>query len=404
MKDKRLHRTLVFAVIDSLKLIFNEDRYASKVVEKVLKRDKRWGSRDRKFIAETIYEMVRWKRLYNEIAGTKEHYTTENLWKNFAVFAVLKGYQLPDWKQFIDTPVRKIKGRFDELSNTRKFKESIPDWLDELGEKEIGKAWDKEIHALNQQAKVILRVNSLKTNKLKLQKDLIAEGIDTIPLKNYPNALELVERKNVFTTEAFKNGHFEVQDASSQLVAPFLDVSEGMRVIDTCAGAGGKSLHLASLMNNKGQIISLDIYANKLKELKRRAKRNGAHNIETRPILNSKTIKKLKGTADRVLIDAPCTGLGVLKRNPDAKWKLQPEFVENIKKTQAEILDSYAQLVKKGGKLVYATCSIFPSENEDQVAHFLKNHPEYQLVEENKVSPAKSGYDGFYMALLEKKE
>jgi len=404
LKDKRLHRTLVFAVIDSLKLIFNDNRYASKVVEKVLKRDKRWGSRDRKFIAETIYEMVRWKRLYNEIAGTKEHYTTENLWKNFAVFAVLKGYQLPDWSQFIDTPVRKIKGRFDELSKIRIFKESIPDWLDELGEKEIGKNWSNEIHALNQPAKVILRVNSLKTNKIKLQKDLLADGIETITLKGYPNALELVERKNVFITDSFQNGHFEVQDASSQLVAPFLDVSEGMRVIDTCAGAGGKSLHLASLMNNKGQIISLDIYANKLKELKRRAKRNGAHNIETRTILNSKTIKKLKGTADRVLIDAPCTGLGVLRRNPDSKWKMEPEFIETIKKTQAEILDSYSQLVKVGGKLVYATCSIFPSENEDQVNKFLENHKEYKLINEDKISPVKSGYDGFYMALLEKIE
>ena len=172
LKDNRLHRTLVFAVIDALKFIFNDDKMASKVVEKVLKRDKRWGARDRKFIAETIYEMVRWKRLYNEIAGTKEHYTVENLWKNFAVFAVLKGYTLPDWKQLIDTPVRKIKGRFDELSNIRKFKESIPDWLDALGEKEIGKEWDDEIKALNEQAKVILRVNSIKTNRLQLQKQL----------------------------------------------------------------------------------------------------------------------------------------------------------------------------------------------------------------------------------------
>ena len=124
----RLHRTLVFAVIDSINLIFNEDKYADKVVEKVLKRDKRWGSRDRKFIAETIYEMVRWKRLYNEIAGTKEHYTIENIWKNFTVWAVLKGYDLPDWKQFSGTPTRRIKGRFEEIQKDRKFKESIPDW------------------------------------------------------------------------------------------------------------------------------------------------------------------------------------------------------------------------------------------------------------------------------------
>ena len=404
MKDKRLHRTLVFAVIEALKFIFNDDKIASKVVEKVLKRDKRWGARDRKFIAETIYEMVRWKRLYNEIAGTKSHYTTENLWKNFAVFAVLKGYQLPDWQQFIDTPVRKIKGRFDELSKIRKFKESIPDWLDALGEKEIGDSWGKEITALNEQAKVILRVNSIKTNRHQLQKELLEEGIETITLQKYPNALELVERKNVFRTEAFRKGFFEVQDASSQLVAPYLDVEEGMRVIDACAGAGGKSLHLAALMHNKGQIISLDIYGNKLKELKRRARRNGAHNIETRVIESSKTIKKLKNSADRVLIDAPCTGFGVLRRNPDSKWKMKPEFMENIIKTQAEILDTYAQLVKVGGKLVYATCSLFPSENEKQIASFLDRHKEYKFISENKVSPALSGYDGFYMALLERIE
>jgi len=290
----RLHRTLVFAVIDSLNLIFNEGKYADKVVEKVLKRDKRWGSRDRKFIAETIYEMVRWKRLYNEIAGTKEHYTTENLWKNFTVWAVLKGYELPDWKQFVGTPSRRIKGKFDELQKERKFKESIPDWLDEIGVKEIGSSWDKEIHALNQPAKVVLRVNTLKTNRSHLQKLLSIDGIETETLKNNPNALVLTERKNVFLTEAFKKGMFEVQDASSQLVAPFSEVEPGQRVIDACAGAGGKTLHLAALMQNKGQIIALDIYGNKLKELKRRAKRGGAHNIDTRAIESSKTIKKYR--------------------------------------------------------------------------------------------------------------
>ena len=269
----RLHRTLVFAVIDSLNLIFNEGKYADKVVQKVLKRDKRWGSRDRKFIAETIYEMVRWKRLYNEIAGTKEHYTSENLWKNFTVWAVLKGYELPDWKQLLGTPSRRIKGKFDELQKERKFRESIPDWLDELGSKELGERWNDEIHALNQPAKVVLRVNTLKTTRQHLKKILSLDGIETEILKDYPNVLVLNERKNVFLSEAFKNGMFEVQDASSQLVAPFLEVAPGQRVIDTCAGAGGKTLHLAALMQNKGQIIALDLYESKLKELKRRAKR-----------------------------------------------------------------------------------------------------------------------------------
>ena len=398
----RLHRTLVFAVIDSINLIFNEDKYADKVVEKVLKRDKRWGSRDRKFIAETIYEMVRWKRLYNEIAGTKEHYTIENIWKNFTVWAVLKGYDLPDWKQFSGTPTRRIKGRFDELQKDRKFKESIPDWLDEMGKKELGEKWDAEIQALNQPAQVILRVNTLKTSRQHLRKLLAVDSIETEFIKNQPNALVLTERKNVFLTDAFKKGMFEVQDASSQLVAPFLEAEQGQRIIDTCAGAGGKTLHLSALMQNKGQIIALDIYGNKLKELKRRAKRGGAHNIETRAIESSKTIKKLKKSADGVLIDAPCSGIGVLRRNPDAKWKLKPEFIENIKTIQAEILDSYSEMVKDGGKLVYATCSIFPSENELQIESFLKKNTGFKLVKENKISPEKTGFDGFYMALMEK--
>ncbi|MBI9042000.1 methyltransferase domain-containing protein [Lutibacter sp.] len=399
----RLHRNLVFTVIDSMKLIFNEGEYADKVVEKALKRDKRWGARDRKFVAETIYDMVRWKRLYNEIAGTKSHYTTENVWKNFAVLAVLKGYKLPEWNQLQGVPERRIKGKFDELQKERVFKESIPDWMDELCVKELGvEKWTQEISALNEQAEVILRVNTLKTTKLALQKKLEDEGIETETIRGYEYALKLKERANVFVTEAFKLGFFEVQDASSQLVAEYLDVLPGMKVIDACAGAGGKSLHLAALMENKGQLIATDIYESKLRKLKIRARRNGVHNITTKEIDSLKVIKKMKGTADRVLIDAPCSGIGVLKRNPDSKWKLQPEFVDNIIKTQAEILEEYSQLVKVGGKMVYATCSILPSENEKQVQLFLKNHPEFQLEKQNKVSAYKSGFDGFYMALLER--
>ncbi|MFC2109484.1 RsmB/NOP family class I SAM-dependent RNA methyltransferase [Bacteroidota bacterium] len=400
----RLHRNLVFTVIDSLNAIFNEGIYADKAVESALKKDPRWGARDRKFVAETIYEIVRWKRLYNEIAETKEHYTRENLWKIFTVWAVLRGIKLPDWKYFENAPERRIKGKYDQVQSIRKIKESIPDWMDELCSKELGKQWDKEIAALNIQAPVVLRANTLRSTRLNLEKALKAEEIETIVDAKYKDALILKERKNVFRTDVFKSGFFEVQDASSQLVAEFLDVKPGMRVIDTCAGAGGKTLHLAALMENKGQIIAMDIYAGKLKELKRRAKRAGAHNITPRVIESTKDIKKLKESADRVLIDAPCSGLGVLKRNPDAKWKLQPDFIDNIKKTQAEILESYSRMVKKGGKLVYATCSILPSENQEQVAKFLANNQNYVLVKEQKVSPAKSGFDGFYMALIERKE
>ena len=402
----RLHRNLVFTTIDSLMAIFNEGEYADKVVARALKKDKRWGSHDRKFVAETIYEIVRWKRLYVEIAEVKEPFDRDKIWRIFAVWAVLRGYTLPDWKYFEETPVRRIKGKFDELTKTRKFKESIPDWMDELGVKELGEEiWTKELAAQNEQAKVILRVNKLKMTKEKLRAILMDLNIETEFHNDYPDALILTERANVFLTDAFKDGFFEVQDASSQLVAYFLDIKPGMRVVDTCAGAGGKTLHLASLMENKGQLIAMDLYESKLKQLKIRAKRNGAFNIEPRVIESTKTIKKLHEKADRVLIDAPCSGLGVLKRNPDSKWKLQPEFIENIKKIQAEVLENYSKIVKPGGKLVYATCSVLPSENQEQIKRFLSTEigKEFTFVQDKKVLAHESGFDGFYMALLERK-
>jgi 16S rRNA (cytosine967-C5)-methyltransferase len=402
----RLHRNLVFATIDSLHLIFNENKQADKVLKNTLKRDKRWGARDRAFIAETTYDIVRWKRLYAEIAEVREPFDRPNLFRLFAVWATLNGIAIPDWKQFEDTPTRRIKGRFDELSKIRKYRESIPDWLDELGAKELGKKWDTELAALNEQAEVVLRVNTLKTTVDQLQNELADLEIETEKLKDYPDALKLKERTNVFTTDAFKNGLFEVQDASSQKVAQLLDPKPGERIVDACAGAGGKSLHIATLMENKGQLIAMDIFENKLNELKRRARRNDIFNIETRVIDSTKVIKKLMEKADKVLIDAPCSGLGVLRRNPDTKWKLQPEFLDEIRNTQKELLDSYSRMVKPGGQLVYATCSILPSENEKQVQAFLnrENGKDFTLLKEQKILPSKSGFDGFYISLLQKKE
>ena len=401
----RLHRNLCFAIIDGVLEVFNDNKYADKVIQSLLKRDKRWGSRDRGFVAETTYDIVRWKRLYAEISEVKEPFSRDDAWRLFAVWATLRGIKLPDWKYFENTPTRKIKGRFDEACKIRKIKESIPDWIDALGIKELGESvWSKELAKQNEQADVILRVNTLKTSKKELQSKLLSENIETVKIKGYPNALKLVERANVFKTEAFKMGWFEVQDASSQLVADFLEVAPGMKVVDVCAGAGGKTLHLSALMQNKGSLIAMDIYESKLKKLKVRAKRNGAHNIDLRLINSTKPIKKLKEKADRLLIDAPCSGLGVLRRNPDSKWKLKPEFLDNIKATQQNILHDYSKMLKPGGKMVYATCSVLPSENQEQINKFIatKEGRQFKLIKEKKIFAHKSGYDGFYMALLEK--
>lgn len=398
----RFHHNLLKATVEALQNIFNNDKYADQAIQKILKKDTRWGSRDRGFIAETTYDIVRYKRLYAAIANVHEPFKPADLWRLTAVWIVLKGYDVPAWEEYYNTPVRRIKGRYDELKNQRALRESFPDWMDEMISRELGDVWDKEAAALNQQADVVLRVNLLKTDIKTLKEKLQAENIATIIHESYPEALILNERTNVFLTSAFKDGLFEVQDAGSQTIAPFLEVAPGMRVFDACAGAGGKTLQLAASMQNKGQIIATDIYQNKLNELKRRARRAGAHNIETRLIDSTKVIKKLNGKMDRVLIDAPCSGLGVLRRNPDAKWKLQPEFLDEIKATQQEILQRYSTTLKKGGKMVYATCSILPSENEHQVKEFLSSEAgkDFTLEAEKSLLSHKDGFDGFYMARL----
>jgi 16S rRNA (cytosine967-C5)-methyltransferase len=198
-------------------------------------------------------------------------------------------------------------------------------------------------------------------------------------------------------------GLFEVQDASSQMVSEFLGVQPGMRVVDGCAGAGGKTLHLAALMKNKGRIIAMDVKEKKLAELKKRASRADVRIIETRAIDSSKVVKRLKDTADRLLLDVPCSGLGVLRRNPDSKWKLTPEEIERVKTLQRDILSNFSDITKAGGKMVYATCSILPSEGEEQVRWFLEQTGDkWELLGEKRYSPDVYHADGFYMALLQR--
>ena len=401
-----LHKNLVIGVIYTLDNIFNNNIYADKAIEKTLKSNKKWGSKDRGFIAETCYDIVRWKRLYSEIADIKSPHNSNELWKFFSVWAVLRGIPIPNWKEFENIPKRKIKGKFDSLSKIRKFRESIPNWLDKIGSQELGeKKWEKELNELNKSNSVVIRTNTHKITKNQLKKVLTNEGIETNTIKDYPNALVLKKRCNLFVRESFKKGFYELQDASSQLVAPFLELEKGMRVCDVCAGAGGKTLHLSCLMENKGKIIAMDINQYKLNELRKRSKRNGAFNIQTKLIDNLKSVKKLYGKFDRLLIDAPCSGLGVLKRNPDAKWKLNLDFIQRVREKQLNILKKYSPLIKKGGKLVYATCSILPSENEIQIKKFLKSEEgkNFDFEDENKISPS-DGFDGFYMARLALKQ
>jgi len=394
----KLFTNTVSAVIESIDEIFYQNRYADKVIERKLKSNPKWGARDRGFIAETVYEMVRWWRLLQEVSPS------DDLYHLFGTYWVLQGNELPEWREFKGLEPRRILSNYDHIKD-RAVLQSIPDWLDDMGAELLGEKWDKEIETLNQEADVVLRVNTLKTTREQLMKRLADDGIESYMPKGYKDALVLEKRQNIFKHPAFKEGLFEIQDASSQLVATALEVEPGMRVIDACAGSGGKSLHLAALMQNKGRILSMDLEEWKLKNTKLRARRNGISIIEPKVIEGNKTIKRLKESADRVLLDVPCSGLGVLKRNPDTKWKLTPESIEKVQAIQQDILQNYASMVKPGGLLVYATCSILSTENEMQVEKFLasENGKNFELVEDQKVLAQESGYDGFYIAKIKRK-
>lgn len=391
----KLHRNTTEAVVRALDMIFVQRKYADKVIEKVLKENSRWGARDRRFIAETTYNIVRWYRLLQEVTAARQH----DFWTLLAGHLILQNVALPGWDEFSDFRADKVRERLTEQQGIRKVIQSVPDWLDELGERELGDRWNVELPALNEEAKVILRVNTLKTTRESLMERLGEEGVETTMAEDFSDALIVNERQNMFATMSFKEGLFEVQDAASQLIAPFLDAAPGMRVVDACAGAGGKTLHIAARMKNKGRIIAMDVEQWKLDELQKRARRAGVSNMEARLIDSSKVIKRLENSADRLLLDVPCSGLGVLKRNPDAKWKLSTGFLEEVKELQQSIITDYSAMLKPGGLMVYATCSILPSENEHQVKAFLQKKQNFELIEQKHTWPSE-GFDGFYMARI----
>ncbi|PPK85764.1 16S rRNA (cytosine967-C5)-methyltransferase [Neolewinella xylanilytica] len=395
----KFYAAQIQAIAEALQNIFREGAYADKEIARVLKADKRRGSQDRAFIAEHTYGIVRYYRLYTHLAGG-EPQSKSDWWRLIGIHLLASGYTLPEWREFAGLDAETLGAQLAEAREQRVLRESIPDWMDAVGTEQLGEAWPATIAALNDQAPVVLRVNRLQADPDRVTRELAKDGIKVKPLAE--DALIVTERKNLFRTHAFRNGLFEVQDYSSQQAAPALQVEPGQLVIDACAGAGGKSLHLAALMENKGRLLSMDIHGWKLDELKRRARRNGVTNLETRPITTTKIIKRLTGKADRVLLDVPCTGLGVLRRNPDAKWKLSPETIDRVVAEQDGILSSYSRMVRPEGKLVYATCSILPRENSERVDHFLNSEEgkDWVLEESKSFLPQRDGYDGFFVSRL----
>ena len=444
-----VHRHLVVSLLECVKDILGSGYMADKVVMRALKSHPKWGSRDRKIFSEGVYEMVRWWKYLLYLNGSSEQEllgdakdTALNdplqMWHLWATLWLWQKGHPPEIKPNADElktwqpeKTRKLLTKLsvnqdpetsdDKAHQTslhqnsktdlvpRHILLSVPFWLDQWACQELGETlWDKTLNALSKPAPVFIRANTLKTNPKELKEHLALEGFLTEDQPELtelaPHGLRLQNRGQLFKTKSFINGFFEVQDGASQQIAPLLRVQPKMRVVDACAGAGGKTLHIAALMKNQGQIIACDISAKRLEELSRRLRRNGVQCVQTRVIENTKVIKRLEGSADRLLLDVPCSGSGVWRRNPDAKWKIKAENLTQLQKTQEEILQRYHQIVRPGGIMVYATCSIFPSENQNQIQKFLNLHPFWKMEEEHHFLPGQNDFDGFYAAVLKRSD
>ena len=391
----KMHRILAEAAATIAKSVFREHKVLDHELATAFEENPKWGKRDRSFIAETVFEVARWRRALSFLVDSEE--TTALC----AAQWVRMGFELPDWWAYHGKPADEMIAREADLPNqSRAIRESIPDWLDALGEAELGRSWDAELKALNQRASVFLRVNTLRTTRPEAIAWLASFNVVATEVPDLPDALVLAAGKALPKSLRF-DGRLEIQDAGSQMIAPLVEPQPGDRIIDTCSGAGGKSLHLAALMKNDGRVFGMDIDTKKLMELERRARRAGASQCLKAKEITTATAQDFANVADRLLIDAPCSGLGTLKRQPDLKWRLKPAQLVRLRGIQSELLDNYTAMLKPGGRLVYATCSILPSENRAAIDRLLEKGG-FTLQSESIVSPAITGYDGFYAAALVK--
>jgi 16S rRNA (cytosine967-C5)-methyltransferase len=317
---------------------------------------------DAAIVTAAVQALVKYDRLLGFACGSDE------LDARFeALFALARG----------ETEVAARIERIENATERLAVRHSMPDWIAEL-------VTDAALLArMNEPAARALRVNTLKTTREALLQALASEGLDAHPTQSAAQGILLEGRRSPFRTAAFGRGDFEVQDEASQLVAELVSPPPRSLVVDACAGAGGKTLALAALLAGKGRILALDASSEKLAELQRRVRRAGASNVQAIAIdllAPGDALREVTGRAARALVDAPCTGLGAIRRNPEARWRLRREDLSRLVETQAALLGAAAPLVAPGGRLVYATCSFLPMEGERVVESFLAENPDFQLV------------------------
>ncbi len=366
---------------------------AADAIARGLRGGRELPSWQRRFCGDAVHEVIRFRRKLAAAAGSE------------APGALLDA--------FLDGAAER------RVSPETAVELSYPDWMVEALRPGFGDETEALLRAMNARAPLAVRTNRLKCTREQLAERLAGDGIATRPCALAPDGLVLETRRNVYDMAPLRDGWMEVQDEGSQLVAEATAPPPRGTVIDACAGAGGKTLALAALLGGKGRLTALDVRAHALDELRRRARRAGVTNMTALAVDEGAATPALP-PADRVLVDAPCTGTGVLRRHPEAKWRLSPRDVEELAAKQRALLARFAPLVRAGGRLVYATCSLLPVENDGAVADFLAAHPAFEPVplkeilgreralalgdgERLRLAPHRHGTDGFFAAVLRRR-
>lgn len=425
----------ISAVIELLLNIQNQRHAPADATANRFFRQRRYiGGGDRRYVSAQIWEIM---RHYRKLQWwLKRIGSPTNPRMMVAAFLMLTGKTLTEvshlfsGERYAPLSLTQNEGLYlQSLENQKMFfddmpkavRYEVPDWVYPLLEQQFGDNIDAELSALLQPASLDLRVNLLKEERSNAKEMLKQEGISSESMPLSPWGLRVEGRQSVTSTNLFKDGIIEIQDEGSQLIALMTGVTSQMRVLDFCAGAGGKTLAMATMMQNKGQIIASDVHTVRVSAAEKRFRRAGVFNVQTHIFAEgAKWIKRRVKTFDRVLVDAPCSGTGTWRRNPDARLKFKANDLDELVAKQSDILDSAAKMVKEGGRLIYATCSILRKENQDQIEFFLKAHPEFKLVCPDtpegllppdfyqnptfQLTPAQYQTDGFFCAVLERQK
>ena len=423
------------ATIELLGEIEARDAPADSIAGGYFRKRRFIGAKDRRAVSDLLYQVLRNRaKLDWWLGGAAVHGARGRVIAGLALLRKLGPVELADLfdgsrygPEPLDEHERAQADRLDagalvDPAQPPAVRGEVPTWLYERLSASLGARCGRELAALAGEAPVDLRVNTLKTDREALRRRLAKAGIEAAATSLSPLGLRLVARRSLPALEAFREGWFEVQDEGSQLVALLADARPGMAVADLCAGGGGKALALGAAMSGEGRLVALDSDGARLAKARPRLRRAGLESVELVALDDADDPRGDSdlGTFDRVLVDAPCSGSGAWRRSPDARWRLTPERLAGYRATQARVLDRGAGLVKPGGRLVYATCSLLQEENEAQAVSFLDRHEEFRPLAVPEVwasclagpcpspgpslhlTPAGQGTDGFFVAVFER--